>query len=226
MDFKIEDMPNSSFNILLAKRRSGKSYLTEYMIEEMKKNNMIDCCFLFSGTGAGFDRVCPPHCRFDDIEMLDVILKNYQTMNDYNKIQNKEKLKFRIRTAIILDDLAIDLKSKRFNIIEKLAVNGRHYAYTPLSLHFFVLSQSLTKIPRVVRLNCDCMMMNQVSSSNELKLVCDENLYITSHDLESKRVAMTYYERIVNEPYSFCVVELFRNNIVNLGDYIKKIKAI
>ena len=226
MDFKIEDMPNSSFNILLAKRRSGKSYLTEYIIEQMKKNNQLDCCFLFSGTGAGFEKVCDDDCRFDNIEMLDTILKNYKTMNDYNKIQKKEKLKFRIRTAIILDDLAIDLKSKKFNIIEKLAVNGRHFAYAPLSLHFFVLSQSLTKIPRVVRLNCDCMMMNQVSSSNELKLVADENLYITSHDLESKRVAMRYYESIVNEPYCFCVVELFRNNITNLGSYIKKIKAI
>jgi len=225
MHFNINDLPNSSFNILLAKRRSGKSYLTEYMIEEMKRNNMIDCCFLFSGTGAGFERVCPPHCRFDNIDELDIILENYKTMNEYNKIQPKEKLKFRIRTAIILDDLAIDLKSKKFNIIERLAVNGRHYAYGPLSLHFFVLSQSLTKIPRVVRLNCDCMIMNQVSSSNELKLVADENLYITSHDLESKRDAMRYYEDIVMEPYCFCVIELFRNNIKNLPDYIKKIKA-
>ncbi len=225
MNFNIEDMPNSSFNILLAKRRSGKSYLTEYMIEKMKKNNQLDCCFLFSGTGAGFERVCDEHCRFTNIEILDTILENYKTMNDYNKIQKKEKLKFRIRTAIILDDLAIDLKSKKFNIIEKLAVNGRHFAYAPLSLHFFILSQSLTKIPRVVRLNCDCMIMNQISSSNELKLVADECLYITSHDLESKRIAMKYYESIVNEPYSFCIVELFRNNIVNLADYIKKIKA-
>ncbi len=225
MHFNINDLPNSSFNILLAKRRSGKSYLTQYIIEEMKRNNMIDCCFLFSGTGAGFERVCPPHCRFDNIDDLDIILENYKKMNEYNKIQPKEKLKFRIRTAIILDDLAIDLKSKKFNIIERLAVNGRHAAYKPLSLHFFILSQSLTKIPRVVRLNCDCMIFNQVSSSNELKLVCDENLYITSHDLESRRDAMSYYEGIVNEPYSFCVVELFRNNITSLTSYIKKIKA-
>ena len=78
MDFKIEDLPNSSFNILLAKRRSGKSYLTEYIIEEMKKLNMLDCCFLFSGTGAGFERVCGPECRFSDIEKLDIILDNYK----------------------------------------------------------------------------------------------------------------------------------------------------
>lgn len=225
MEFNIADMPNSSFNILLAKRRSGKSYLTEHIIEEMKKENMLDCCFLFSGTGAGFERVCPPECRFSNIEKLDIILDNYKLMNDYNSQQESNKLKFRIRTAIILDDLAIDLKSKKFNIIERLAVNGRHYAYAPLSLHFFVLSQSLTKIPRVVRLNCDCMMMNQVSSSNELALVADENLYITSHNRESKKKAMEYYENIVNVPYTFCVIELFRNNIKDLPDYVKKLKA-
>ena len=226
MDFNIEDLPSSSFNILLAKRRSGKSYLTEYIIEKMKDNNMLDVAILFSGTGAGFERVCPEHCRFNDIEMLDVILKNYKTMNEYNKIQEKKKLKFTIKTAIIIDDLAIDLKSKKFSILEKLAVNGRHAAYPPLSLHIFVLSQSLTKSPRVVRLNCDCMIMNQVSSSNELKLVADENLYLTSHDLDSKREAMRYYEKIVEQQYSFCVIELFRNHIVGLPDYIKKLRAI
>lgn len=225
MNFNIAQFPSSSFNLLLAKRRSGKSYLTQYIIEEMKNKNMLDCCFLFSGTGAGFERVCDSHCRFSDIEILDTILENYKTMNEYNKLQPKEKLKFRIRTAIILDDLAIDLKSKKFNIIERLAVNGRHFAYPPLSLHFFVLSQSLTKIPRVVRLNCDCMILNQVASSNELKMVADENLYLTSHSTESKRKAMEYYENIVNEPYSFAVIELFRNNIKDLPDYIKKIKA-
>ena len=225
MNFNIEDLPSSSFNILIARRRTGKSYLTQYLIEEMKYKNMLDCCFLFSGTGAGFERVCDCKCRFSDIEMLDTILENYKTMNDYNKIQPKERLKFRIRTAIILDDLAIDLKSKKFNIIERLAVNGRHYAYAPLSLHFFILSQSLTKIPRVVRLNCDCVLLNQVASSNELALIADENLYITSHSREAKRNAMEYYENIVNEPYSFAVIELFRNNIKDLPDYIKKIKA-
>jgi hypothetical protein len=224
MDFKIGDLPNSSFNILLAKRRSGKSYLTEHIIKEMKKLNMIDTAFLFSGTDNGFDMIEPPY-RFNNIEMLDIILENYKIMNEYNKIQTKEKLKFRIKTAIILDDLAIDLKSKKFNIIEKLAVNGRHFGYAPLSLHIFILSQSLTKIPRVVRLNCDCMIMNQFSSSNELALVADENLYITSHDREAKRMAMKFYEFIVNEPYSFCVIELFRSNIRRLEDYIKKIKA-
>ena len=42
MDFKINDLPNSSFNILLAKRRSGKSYLTEHIIKEMKKLNFFE----------------------------------------------------------------------------------------------------------------------------------------------------------------------------------------
>ena len=83
MDFKIEDLPNSSFNILLAKRRSGKSYLTEHIIKQMKKLNMIDTAFLFSGTDNGFDMIDPPY-RFNNIEMLDIILDNYKLMNEYN----------------------------------------------------------------------------------------------------------------------------------------------
>ena len=49
-DFNVEDIPSSSFNLFLGKRRSGKSVLCEYMISQMVDNKMVDQIFLFSPT--------------------------------------------------------------------------------------------------------------------------------------------------------------------------------
>ena len=38
IDFDINDLPNSSMNLIISKRRAGKSYLVEHIIEDMKRN--------------------------------------------------------------------------------------------------------------------------------------------------------------------------------------------
>ena len=86
IDFNINDLPNSSMNLVISKRRAGKSYLVEHIIEDMKKKNLIDVCILFTGTNAGFERVCnDPECRFNSLDKLVDIVENYKKMNDYNK---------------------------------------------------------------------------------------------------------------------------------------------
>ncbi len=53
--YNVDMLPSSSFNLIVAKRRSGKSVIIEYMIKEMVKQKMLDLVFLFSPTDAGFD---------------------------------------------------------------------------------------------------------------------------------------------------------------------------
>jgi len=223
IDFNINDLPNSSMNLVISKRRAGKSYLVEHIIEEMKKNNMVDVCLLFSGTGAGFERVCADlECRFDSLEKLVGIVENYKKMNDHNKIAPKNR-QFKIKTTIIIDDLAQDLK--KHPILTNLAINGRHYAYSPLRLDFFILGQSTTLFSRSMRLNADTITFTQVPSYKEFELLRDECLCMTCHNREGHKMALEYYNRIVKEPYAFCSVECFRNNITCLSDYIKRLKA-
>ena len=223
IDFDINDLPNSSMNLVISKRRSGKSFLVEHIIEDMKKNNMVDVCLLFSGTGAGFERVCAdPECRFDSLEKLVGIVENYKKMNSHNKNAPKNR-QFKIKTTIIIDDLAQDLK--KHPILTNLAINGRHYAYSPLRLDFFILGQSTTLFSRSMRLNADTITFTQVPSYKEFELLRDECLCMTCHNREGHKMALDYYNRIVSEPYSFCSVELFRNNINCLSDYIKRLKA-
>lgn len=223
--FNVEDLPSSSFNIFLGKRRSGKSVLCEYMIKEMIDNKMLDMVFLFSKTDAGFKIIGDKNNRFDNIEPLHDLIDNYRKINEYNKVVSKRN-KIAIRTAVIIDDMAVDLKSKSFNILENLAVNGRHISYDPLSLHFFILCQSLTKIPRVVRLNCDCIFFNAIASMMELNMILDENFYIISSSREGKKEARQLYEDLVKkDDFNFIGVMNYKQNCCCYADYLRTYKA-
>ncbi|MFT4803273.1 MAG: hypothetical protein ACI9YE_000465 [Psychroserpens sp.] len=224
-DFKVDELPNSSFNVILGKRRSGKSVLAEYLIKQMVAKKKIDIVFLFSTTDAGFD-IIPKEHRFKTIDKLHTLIENYRLINEYNKDEPKNK-KIKIRTMCILDDMAVDLKSKSMNILESLSCNGRHLAYEPLSLHFCILSQSLTKIPRVVRLNCDNIFFNNIASSIELELILSENLYLLDSSIQGKRLARRIYnDLVVLEDFGFIVIENWRQNVKEYKDYIKTYKAI
>ena len=224
--FDVSNMPSSSFNIFLGKRRSGKSVLCEFLIKQMIDADLLDLVFLFSPTSAGFETVIKDtNFRFSSIEPLLDIIENYKLMNEYNKLVNKNK-KIKLRTAIIIDDFAVEMKGKNFKILEDLAVRGRHYSYEPLALHFFILSQSLTKVPRVVRLNCDILFFNAIASMKELELILDENFFVIGSSRDGKREGRTLYESLVqSEDFNFIGILNFKQNCTKYSDYITVYKA-
>ena len=222
--FDIEALPSSSFNLFLGKRRSGKSYLCEHMLKQLYDSKKIDCAFLISNTGAGFDMIEKP-CRYDTIEPLNKIIENYTKINEYNKVAN-EKNKIRIRTMVVIDDCAVDLKSKSFQILEALSTNGRHIAYEPCALHICILCQSLTKIPRVVRLNSDLIFMNAIASMKELEMVLDENFFVIDSSRDGKKEGRQMYTDLVSsEDFVFIAVENHKQNIKTYADYLKTYRA-
>lgn len=226
VNYNVDLLPSSSFNLIVAKRRSGKSVVVEFMIKEMVKKKLLDLVFLFSPTDAGFD-IIDKKSRYKSIDTLMTIIENYKGLNEYNKQKKKKKDKIVLRTAIIIDDFAVELKTKNFNILETLAVLGRHYSYDPLSLHFFILSQSLTKIPRVVRLNSDIIMFNAIASAVELDLLLMENFYLIDGSREGRKEGRKLYnDLVVQEDYLFVVVDNSKQNCRCYSDYIYKYKAI
>jgi len=223
--FDVLTTPTSSFSIMLGKRRSGKSVLAEYFINELIDNKQIDICYLLSGTMAGFESIDAKN-KFDKIENLINLLENMKKINTLNKVVNKKE-KVKLKIMVVIDDMAIKLKSKEFNILEEVAVNGRHYAYEPLSLHFIILCQSLTKIPRVVRLQADYIFLNAIGSAKEKQMVMDENLYVIDDSIRGKRHARDIYSKIVlTEDFQFMVIENYKQNVKTYTDYIKTYKAI
>jgi len=223
--YDVSTIPSSSYNIWVAKRRSGKSVLCEYLIYQMIEAGLVDMCFLFSSTLAGFNIIKDKECRMTDISKLDNILEFYKKANEYNKIVSKSK-KIKLRTVIIIDDLAVELKSQKFNILEDLAIRGRHYSYDPLSLHFHILSQSLTKVPRVCRLNCDNLFMNTIPSVTELEMILNENFYIIDSSRTGKQEGKKlYHDLVTREDFIFIVIENYKQNCKCYADYLKTYKA-
>jgi hypothetical protein len=223
--FNVEELPSSSYNLFLGKRRSGKSVLCEFMIKQMIDAKLIDMVFLFSKTDAGFKIIKDPKCRFDTIEPLHDILENYKKINDYNKVVGKAD-KVRLRTAIIIDDFSVELKNKSMNILEDLAVRGRHLSLPPLCLHFFILCQSLTKVPRVCRLNSDTIFFNAIASMRELEMILDENMYVVSSSRTGKREGRDLYEQLVQEKdYQFIGILNYKQNIKDYKDYLRTYTA-
>lgn len=225
--FEMDDVPHSSFNLILGKRRSGKSYLCEDLIQKMVKNKMLDMVFLFSGTDSGFDFICQ-ECRFGgNMEMLNTIVENTKYINEYNSIAVKSQ-RIKLKIAIIIDDHAVQLKSQSFNILEMLATNGRHYAKAEndVALHVFVLCQSLTKTPKVVRLNCDLIIFNSIASMRERDLIFDENLYMLESSREGKKRAKQLYDDVMTtEDFMFMVVLNAKQNVKSYSDYLVLYKA-
>ena len=224
-EYEITDTPNSSFIIVNSRRRSGKTVLVEDIVRRMKENNMIDTAILFSKTNSGLKNI--PHSnRFEDIDELPKILRNVAMMNEFNKCCCKED-KFHLKMAIILDDFAVNLKDKNFSFLSELSVNGRHLSYEPLSVHIILISQSFTKIPRVVRIQADLIIFSQISSRKEQDLILDEAFYILDGSLAGRREGRDLYNKLAtSDDYVFIVVEQFREGkIRSYADYIKITKA-
>jgi len=223
----INELPRSFYGLILGRRRSGKTVLTEYLIKELYNAGRVNFCFLFSKTDSGFDFI-PREDRFNNLDMLYTIVDNYKMMNQYNDCCPKNK-QIKLNTVIVIDDMAQDLKDKNNKIIVDLAINGRHVAKygDNFSLSFILLSQSLTLYPRTLRLNCDFIMFNALSSIVETELILSENFYILGSSRKDKQQGRELYHKLVGyQDFGFCVILNFKQNIKEYNDYVKVYKAI
>ena len=222
--FNPKELVNSHFSIVCAKRRGGKSTLIGDLIDKQFENGDIDIAILFTGTDADFPMI-KKQFRYsaEEIDKLDDIVDNYTVMNEFNKIAD-EKDKFKLKTIVILDDCALQYKSKEFaEKLSNLSVRGRHYSYSPLSLSFFIITQKICCLPTTCRCNADYIIFNNISSMTELDTVMNENFFLMDSSRDGKKIARNLYNDLVSsEPYLFVVCENHRSNIREYKDYIKK----
>ena len=222
--FNPKELVNSHFSIVCARRRGGKSTLIGDLIDKQFENGDIDIAILFTGTDADFPMI-KKQFRYsaEEIDKLDDIVDNYTVMNEFNKIAD-EKDKFKLKTIVILDDLALQYKSKEFaEKLSNLSVRGRHYSYSPLSLSFFIITQKICCLPTTCRCNADYIIFNNISSMTELDTVMNENFFLMDSSRDGKKIARNLYNDLVSsEPYLFVVCENHRSNIREYKDYIKK----
>ena len=223
----INELPKSFYFLVTGRRRSGKTVLTEYLIKELYNAKRVNFCFLFSKTDAGFPFI-PREDRFNNLDMLYTIVDNYKMMNEYNDCCPKSK-QIKLHTVIIVDDMANNLKDKNNRILQEMSLNGRHAARNgdEFSLSFIILSQALMMYPRSMRLNCDMIAFNQLSSIVESENILKENFFILKSDRKAKQQGRDLYHKLVaHEDFCFCVILNFKQNIREYSDYIRLYKAI
>jgi len=223
----INELPRSWYGIMVAKRRSGKTVLTEYLIKELYNARRVNFCFLFSKTDAGFPFI-PREDRFNNLDMLYTIVDNYKMMNQYNDCCPKSK-QINLNTIIVIDDMAQDLKDKNNKILVDLSINGRHFSKfgENFSLSIIILSQSLKLYPRTVRLNSDFIMFNAMSSILETEMVLNEFFYILGSSRKDKQKGRELYHKLVGyQDFGFVCIQNWKQCIKEYNDYLKVYKAI
>lgn len=232
--FDYKTLPNSFFLICVASRRSGKSTSCNYLLQQFQKDKerRFDTIILISLTDAGFGGI-PHGYRYNSLSALQQIqhkqrqikLHNDEVMNPDDRIQSK--------ICVILDDMAsgTDAESLRNSkALETLAMNGRHVVRGHedcMSLSIMVLSQSLTKLSRPIRLNSDIIMFNALPSLTEQQLVLSECFFLLDSSRRGVAYARSLYHKLVtSKDYRFIMVENYKSNKRSHKDYIKTLDAI
>lgn len=220
--FDYKSLPPSFYLIYTASRRSGKSTNAEFLINEIQrdKKKQFDAIFLLSLTNVGFEGI-PEGYRYDTLDIIPQIIKKQKEIQEYNKSTRKNTHKIRSHILLVIDDFASgNLRNNQ--VLDTLSMNGRHIIKDNGSLSVILMTQSLTKVSRVQRLNCDCMLMNAISSAKELEMIMDEYFFVLDSSRQGKRETRNMYHSLVNsKDYRFIVVENWRSNKRKLEDFVK-----
>ena len=215
---------NFQMSIVL-QRRGAKTTAVESMLEEFKKQNRFTHYFLISQTLSGFVNQIPETYRFTNTEVLPPVIKRQQEITKFNKKQkNKDKMK-KSNILFILDDIIGDGKDVKNSVyLRKLAVQGRHItAGDPLEneTSIIIITQSLTAIPRVIRLQNDATITGRVSSKPERKMYVEEFSTLKT-DREGMKEAYSTIDNIVlSHPYRLAVSLNYKPNKRVYTDFIE-----
>jgi hypothetical protein len=232
--FDYKTLPNSFFLVCVASRRSGKSTSCNYILQQFQKDRRrkFDKIFLISMTDAGFNGI-PKGFRYKSLDALRPIMDKQTMIKEYNETVTDKRDKIKSRVCVVLDDVASGSGSESLRnskVLEELSMNGRHIVrgqedYMDFSV--MVLSQSLTKMSRVIRLNCDILMFNALSSLTEQKLVLDECFFI--FDTSRNGIAQArkiYHDLVTSKDFRFIMVENYRSNKRSHQDFVKTMDAL
>jgi hypothetical protein len=226
-------LPNSFFLICVASRRSGKSTSCNYLLQQFQKDKKrrFDTIILISLTDAGFEGI-PKGYRYTSLTALSQIMEKQKSIKEHNDEVMKKSDRIQSKICVIIDDMAsgTDQDSLRNSkTLEVLSMNGRHVVRgheDKMSLSIMVLSQSLTKLSRPIRLNSDIIMFNALPSLTEQQLVLSECFFLLDSSRRGVSYARSLYHKLVSsKDYRFIMVENYRSNKRTHTDYIKYLDA-
>lgn len=219
-EFKVEDLPDSFFGMVVAPRRSGKSEKMMSLLERIKKTSKkFDHIFLFSQTNSGYEDQIPQTYRFRDLQHLPYIVNKQAEVKIYNKKQTDPKKRVKSRILILLDDMIGESKGsdslKNSGMIRKLSVNGRHLGNDGVDgngVSVFIITQAAKEIPKTIRMNTDIILSGRITSRVERQTIIEEFSTLKS-DRDGMKRAYNLFDNItLSNPYRFIVIQ---NHIAN-----------
>jgi len=213
-----------SLTLCIGKSGSGKSNVMANMLTKKEfMKDFFDDIYLFSPTAKSDDIV--EHLKLKDNHIIENL--DETAITKLNKIvdDNIEKIKkqgistvaSKSKILIICDDCISEKVFIKSNILSKLATAGRHALISTV-----ICSQSYTKIPRVIRLQAQGMIIFP-SSNDELDLLCED----LCPPGMGKKSFLELIKFATDERYSFLFVnhhaknpkEKFRKNFDEIIEY-------
>jgi hypothetical protein len=205
-----------SLTLIVGKSGSGKSNVLVHMLTKPEfLGGFFDEVYLFSPTAKSDDLV--EHLELPEENIIDKLdMSAVEKLNDIIDEQDKKIKADGIKSAatdskilIVCDDCISEKAFMRSDILSRLATAGRHSLISTI-----ILSQSYTKVPRVIRLQAQGLILFP-SSNDELELLnsdlCPPNT--------SKKVFMGLIKYATSEPYSFLYVN---HHVKNNDDKFRK----
>jgi hypothetical protein len=178
-EFKPKSLPDHPFLLLAGIRRSGKTYLTRWLLKKLRKR--FDRIFVLTGTKMShqWDDLVGEQNIFDDhfetrIEALLAAQENIAKREDGNLPS----------ILLLLDDvIGDDTLKPESHSLKRLATLGRH-----VHISCFLLVQHLHAFRPTIRNNCDAMVLFSQLSQKTMETVFEESLcglHLTKRDLLS-----------------------------------------
>jgi len=209
---KKKQLFNIPFKIAVvgASQRSGK---TNWIINALGKDNMYkndfkaENIYIFSPSlnSNKWQRFIeakgiPEENLFDDLdeEIINVLYDDIK--NEYNEaVNDKEKPENKI---IVFDDLGFGgtMRQKKFNTVDKIVQNGRHY-----NLSSAFLIQGYKQLSPDVRANLSGLIIFNLST-RELDSIIYEHNY-----LENSKQFLKLFRKTTRKPHSYFVINYSNN---------------
>ena len=158
MDFDIIDGSIA----IIAKRKSGKSVLTSYLLQMYHK--LFNKIIIISGTESvnQFYSKLPfidkKFIRGEwDESYINSLIKHLEKINE-GKTKGDKSMK---HVLLVLDDIMSSFDTHSSKAFKLLFTRGRHYGITVITIQ-----QYITQIPPVCRNNCDYIFSSQQNSES------------------------------------------------------------
>jgi hypothetical protein len=210
-------------------RRSGKTRLTDYILNEIfdKEGHQYDDAFLLSSTAKQQPETFPFIDRdniideLTDDKIFSIFKRREEIMAHYKK--TPELFKTPPNCLIIIDDLLNDSKGKSLwhsKPVSQLFFKGRH-----MGCSIIVLSQYVKALSPLMRSNADLFFYFRDLREDNRKCVLSEYLCFCN-DKEIQKQGEQLMTDITGERYNAMVIDRYKGQYSkSFNEYVFKIKA-